>query len=265
VVIDPRNAWRLAPGAAEFERQWLWLCHDVDSNWARISSRGQTVNPLATPAVPDYFTINGFAGFQSLAVTTDLEFNERRHEDTLPSGHPRETDVRNFSASPSAGAIRTGHLMRMLNAGIVDHQLHYHGNHVWTVRSNGLDFPRSNGRVTPKGDVVLQQWEDTIQLQPLDHKESILPVRRPPEGRPGVERQDRGLDVSHALPRGTVPDGARRAVPRRAGGGLGAGRPARPGAKGHRPRPRTRTTRSAARWTSPPTSPTRAARKPSFR
>ncbi|MGN7253404.1 multicopper oxidase domain-containing protein, partial [Arthrobacter sp. SAFR-014] len=69
VVIDPRNAWRLAPGAAEFERQWLWLCHDVDSNWARIASRGQTVNPLATPAVPDYFTINGFAGFQSLAVT----------------------------------------------------------------------------------------------------------------------------------------------------------------------------------------------------
>jgi FtsP/CotA-like multicopper oxidase with cupredoxin domain len=181
VVIDPRNAWRLAPGAAEFERQWLWLCHDVDSNWARIASRGQRVDPVATPAVPNYFTINGFSGFQSLAVTTDLAFNDRRHEDTLPSGHPRETDVRNFSASPAAGAIRTGHLMRMLNAGIVDHQLHYHGNHVWTVRANGLDFPRSNGRVTPQGDVVLQQWEDTIQLQPLERKESMLPVRRPPD------------------------------------------------------------------------------------
>ena len=181
VVIDPRNAWRLAPGAAEFERQWLWLCHDVDSNWARISSRGQTVNPLATPAVPDYFTINGFAGFQSLAVTSDAEFNNRRKEDTLPSGHPRETDVRNFSASPSPGAVRTGHLMRMLNAGIVDHQLHYHGNHVWTVRANGIDFPRSQGRVSPQGDVILQQWEDTVQLQPGERKEAILPVRRPPE------------------------------------------------------------------------------------
>ena len=181
VVIDPDNAWRLAPGATEFERQWLWLCHDVDSNWARIALKGQTVNPLATPAVPDYFTINGFSGFQSLAITADEEFNHRRKEDTLPSGHPRETDVRNFSASPSDGAIRTGHLMRMVNAGIVDHQLHYHGNHVWTVRANGIDFPRTNGRVSPQGDVILQQWEDTVQLQPLERKESMLPVRRPPE------------------------------------------------------------------------------------
>jgi hypothetical protein len=181
VVIDPRNAWRLAAGLAEFERQWLWLCHDVDSNWARIASRGQTVDPLAIPAEPDYFTINGFSGFQSLAITEDEDFNHRRKEETLPSGQPRETDVRNFSASPSAGAVRTGQLMRMVNTGIVDHQLHYHGNHVWTVRANGIDFPRSNGRVSPQGDVVLQQWEDTVQLQPLERKEAMLPIRRPPE------------------------------------------------------------------------------------
>ena len=137
VVIDPRHAWRLAPGGVEFERQWLWLCHDVESNWARIASQGKTVNPLTTPAVPRYFTLNGYSGFQALALTTDEVFNEHREEDTLPSGHPRETDVRNFSASPSAGAVRTGQLMRMVNAGIADHQLHYHGNHVWTVRANG--------------------------------------------------------------------------------------------------------------------------------
>ncbi|TNB75677.1 copper resistance protein [Arthrobacter sp. BB-1] len=186
VVIDPSNAWRLAAGAAEFERQWLWLCHDVDSNWARIASRGQTVNPLSTPAVPDYFTLNGYSGFQSIAVTPDEAFNHRRKEDSLPSGQPRETDVRNFSASPSAGALRSGQLVRMVNAGIVDHQLHYHGNHVWTVRANGIDFPRTNGTVSPQGDVILQQWEDTVQLQPLECKESVLPVRRPPEVIDGV-------------------------------------------------------------------------------
>lgn len=71
--------------------------------------------------------------------------------------------------------------MRMVNAGIVDHQLHYHGNHVWTVRANGLDFPRERGRVSPEGDVLLQHFEDTVQLEPLDRKESILPVRRPPD------------------------------------------------------------------------------------
>ncbi|MGF9647103.1 multicopper oxidase domain-containing protein [Pseudarthrobacter oxydans] len=181
VVIDPANAWRLSPGGTEFERQWLWLCHDVDPNWARIASRGQTVNPASTPAVPRYFTLNGYSGFQSLAVTTNEEFNELRKQDTLPSGHPRETDVRNFSASPSQGAVRTGQLMRMVNAGIVDHQLHYHGNHVWTVRANGYDFPRSGGRISVEGDVLLQHWEDTVQLEPMDRKESLLPVRRPPE------------------------------------------------------------------------------------
>jgi FtsP/CotA-like multicopper oxidase with cupredoxin domain len=181
VVIDPANAWRLFPGGTEFERQWLWLCHDVDPNWARIASRGQTVNPASTPAVPRYFTLNGYSGFQSLAVTTNEEFNELREQDTLPSGHPRETDVRNFSASPSLGGVRTGQLMRMVNAGIVDHQLHYHGNHVWTVRANGYDFPRSGGSVSAEGDVLLQHWEDTVQLEPMDRKESLLPVRRPPE------------------------------------------------------------------------------------
>jgi FtsP/CotA-like multicopper oxidase with cupredoxin domain len=181
VVMDPASAWQLFPGGAEFERQWLWLCHDVDPVWARLASRGQKVNPATTPAVPRYFTINGYSGFQSLAVTTNEEFNERREQDTLPSGLPRETDVRNFSASPRDGAIRTGQLMRMLNAGIVDHQLHYHGNHVWTVRTNGYDLPRKNGRVSPKGDVILQHWEDTVQLEPLDRKESLLPVRRPPD------------------------------------------------------------------------------------
>ncbi|MCU1633584.1 MAG: copper resistance protein [Micrococcaceae bacterium] len=181
VVIDPADAWRLNTGGPEFERQWLWICHDVESTWAGIASQGQTVNPLTTPAVPRYFTLNGYSGFQALALTTDEEFNKRREEDTLPSGYPRETDVRNFSASPASGAVRTGQLMRMLNAGIVTHQLHYHGNHVWTVRANGNDFPRSNGRVSPAGDVVLQQWEDTVQLQPRERKEAMLPVRRPPE------------------------------------------------------------------------------------
>ncbi|WP_323961127.1 multicopper oxidase domain-containing protein [Arthrobacter sp. JZ12] len=181
VVIDPENAWRLSADGAEFERQWLWMCHDVEPNWARIAASGQTVDPVTTPAVPRYFTLNGYAGFQSLALTTDNEFNTRRKEDTLPSGLPRETDVRNFSASPGPGAIRTGHLMRMVNAGVADHQLHYHGNHVWTVRADGVDFPRINGVVSPVGDVLLQQWEDTIQLQPLQRKEAILPMRRPPE------------------------------------------------------------------------------------
>jgi hypothetical protein len=35
--------------------------------------------------------------------------------------------------------------------------------------------------VDAEGHAVLQQWEDVVELDPLDRKEIILPVRRPPE------------------------------------------------------------------------------------
>ena len=42
-------------------------------------------------------------------------------------------------------------MIRMVNMGAVIHQMHFHGNHVWTVRRNGADFPRSGGRVNDEG------------------------------------------------------------------------------------------------------------------
>ena len=33
----------------------------------------------------------------------------------------------------------------------------------------------------PEGHAVLQQWEDVVELDPLDRKEVVLPIRRPPE------------------------------------------------------------------------------------
>ena len=181
VVIDPDRAWYLGPNGPEFERQWLWICHDVVPEWAKAASQGGTVNGTSTDIAPRYFTLNDKAGFQSLAVSDDEELNERREEDTLPSGFPRRTDVRNFSQSTEPGTVLTGQLIRMMNAGIVGHQLHYHGNHVWTVRVNGRDLPRENGSIMADGHVALQQWEDTVSLMPLERKEAILPMFRPPD------------------------------------------------------------------------------------
>jgi FtsP/CotA-like multicopper oxidase with cupredoxin domain len=181
VVIDPADAWRLAPGRLEFERQWLWICHDIVPEWAAIAARGGTVDPDADPGYVRYFTLNNYAGFQSLAVTADHGFNDRRYEDTLPSGFPRQGDVRDLSASRFPGTVRTGQMIRMVNTGIVDHQLHYHGNHVWVVRANGFDFPRGPGFVHPLGRPVLQRWEDTVFVNPMERKEALLPCRRPPE------------------------------------------------------------------------------------
>ena len=72
-------------------------------------------------------------------------------------------------------------MVRLVNLGAVIHQMHFHGNHVWTVRSNGEDFPRSAGRVDQEGHVLLQQWEDVVELDPMDRKEIVLPLQRPPE------------------------------------------------------------------------------------
>jgi hypothetical protein len=181
MVADPKSPWRTTADGPEFERQWLWICHAVDPQWARIASRGQTVDPKATPAFPRYFTLNGRSGFQSLAISTNEAANHVREEDTLMSGSARHVDVRDFSKDATADTARTGQVMRFLNTGVVHHQLHFHGNHVWTVSRNGKMHPRSGGFVGPDGDVVLQHWEDVVEMHPLDRKDSVLPLKRPPD------------------------------------------------------------------------------------
>ena len=74
------------PDGPEFERQWLWMLHNVDPVWAGIASRNGTVDPDKTPVYPRYFTLNGRSGFQSLAASTDEALNRVREEDTLMSG-----------------------------------------------------------------------------------------------------------------------------------------------------------------------------------
>jgi FtsP/CotA-like multicopper oxidase with cupredoxin domain len=181
VVIDPKSPWVSMPGGPEFERQWLWILHNVDPVWAGIALRNGTVDPDKTPVFPRYFTLNGRSGFESLAASTDEALNRVREEDTLMSGSARQVDVRNFSLGAAEGTVRTGQLMRFVNAGVIHHQLHFHGNHLWTVNRNGTPFPRTGGKVDADGHVVLQQWEDVIEMHPLDRKDSMLPLRRPPE------------------------------------------------------------------------------------
>lgn len=186
VVIDPADQWCVMNGGAEFERQWIWICHDIEPAWAAIAAAGGTVNPRMMKAVPRYFTLNGKAGYESLGITRDAAANLRREEDTLMSGSARHVDVRNFSAGYSAATISTGQLIRLVNPGIVFHQMHFHGNHLWTVRRNGHDFPRTGGYVDSGGHVVLQQWEDVVELEPMDRKECIIPLKRPPDSTDAV-------------------------------------------------------------------------------
>jgi len=181
VVVAASDRWRLAPNRAEFERQWVWICQDVDPVWAARARNGEVIDPVKTPPVPRYFMLNDRSGYRSLALTRDTAFNRIVHEDTLPSGFARDIDVRDFSLPVGGSSVGTGQMIRMVNMGAVIHQMHFHGNHVWTLRRNGADFPRAAGIVDAEGHAVLQQWEDVVELNPLDRKEVVLPMRRPPE------------------------------------------------------------------------------------
>lgn len=181
VVMDPEHQWDIAEDRATFERQWLWISHAVEPRWASMEAAGQTVNAAQTRAVPRYFTLNGRSGFESLGITFDDAVNLATEEETLISGYPRQLDVRQFGEGTEAGTLRGGQLVRLVNPGIVFHQMHFHGNHVWVVRRNGVDWPRHEGFVDADGHVVLQQWEDVVELEPMDRKDIIIPIKRPPD------------------------------------------------------------------------------------
>ena len=181
VVVDPEDAWRVAPNQMGFERQWLWVTHAIDTKWANIEAAGGTVDPLATPAVPRYFLLNDRSGYEALGHSPNRDINRLAHEESLVSGYPRQVDVRDFGEDLTLGTIRGGQVVRLVNAGIAFHQIHFHGNHLWTVRRNNVEWPREFGHVDEDGHVVLQQWEDVIQLEPMDRKDCIIPMKRPPD------------------------------------------------------------------------------------
>jgi FtsP/CotA-like multicopper oxidase with cupredoxin domain len=174
------NWWTFKDGEAEFERQWLWLLADIDPEWSRLARMGVTIDPVKTPLLPRYFTINDRAGVFSLAVSPDAAENRRTHEDTKPSGFQRNVDVRDthFSGDVKLG---TGQLIRIVNAGVAVHQPHFHGNHVWTQAINNVVLSRSNPVIVQEGHIALQHWEDVVEMDPLNSKAVMLPIKPPPD------------------------------------------------------------------------------------
>ena len=183
IVVAADDRWRNARGGTEFERQWLWMCQDVDPLWCQRARAGEVIDAEKTPPAPRYFMLNDRSGFRSMAMTKDKAANRAVHEESLPAGFPRAIDVRDFSKPDGHGSIVTGQLIRMVNLGVVIHQMHFHGNHVWTVRRNLTDFPRDvrDATFTALGHLSLQQWEDVVELDPMERKEIVLPVKRPPD------------------------------------------------------------------------------------
>jgi hypothetical protein len=177
VVVPADNPWSFDGSEGEFERQFLWILHDIDPEWGRRAQMGVTIDPAQTPCLPRYFTMNDRAGVYSSAVSPDEALNHRTLEDIKPGGHVRRIDVRDFS-DPS---VATGQLVRIVNTGVATHQPHFHGNHVWTLVESNKVLSRSQITVTAGGHPRLQLWEDVVQLDAMQTKAVMLPLKRPPD------------------------------------------------------------------------------------
>jgi FtsP/CotA-like multicopper oxidase with cupredoxin domain len=176
LVVVPADApWTLDGSEGEFERQFVWIFHDIDPEWGRRARLGTPIDPVRTPSLPRYFTINDRSGVFAAGVSPDEAENHRTHEDTKPSGHGRRVNVRNFS-DPAFG---TGQLLRIVNTGIAIHQPHFHGNHVWTIAVDNEVLSRSSPKISPDGHILMQLWEDVVEIDPLQTKAVMLPVKPP--------------------------------------------------------------------------------------
>jgi hypothetical protein len=179
VVVPADRPWTLDGNEGEFERQWLWILGDIDPEWGRLARMGAKIDPLKTPSVPRYFTINDRSGVFALGVSPDEDENHRTHEDTTPAGHGRTVDIRDIGHNEDPGA-GTGQLIRLLNAGVAVHQPHFHGNHVWTIAIDNRTLTRDRVEIVG-GHIQLQHWEDVVEMDPLRVKAVMLPLKPPPD------------------------------------------------------------------------------------
>lgn len=177
VVVPAGDPWTYDGREGEFERQWLWILHDIDPEWGRRAQLGSKIDPDQTPPLPRYFTINGRSGVYAVGASPDVDENHRTHEDTTPSGHGRSSDVRDFSDRGGG----TGQLIRLANTGTAVHQPHFHGNHVWTIAVDNTVFSRSKPTMGADGHLQLQHFEDAVELDPLRTKTVMLPMKPPPD------------------------------------------------------------------------------------
>jgi hypothetical protein len=194
VVVPVDAPWTLDGHEGEFERQFVWIFHDIDPEWGRRAQLGSPIDAARTPALPRYFTINDRSGVFSAGVSPDEAENHRTHEDTKPSGHGRKVNVANFS-DPAFG---TGQLLRIVNTGIAVHQPHFHGNHVWTVAVDNEVLSRSVPKISADGDIRFQIWEDVVEIDPLQTKACMLPVK-PPSDALGVVLENQRCEYAFPM------------------------------------------------------------------
>jgi FtsP/CotA-like multicopper oxidase with cupredoxin domain len=143
-------------GGPPFARQWVWVTENIDSAWCERARLGATTT--LEEIVPDYFLINGRSGIDSMRDES-ITIHGRLHEPAL---------------------------VRIVNAGVATHAMHFHGNH--------LDVLRHNSRPAPHA-----MRKDTIMMPAGWTKEALLPFDPPPDIWPPIEQWGDELTLSYPM------------------------------------------------------------------
>ncbi len=156
LAIMPKNSRdEIYAGSPTFKQQLFWLYNDIDPAWHDAIRQGQTPGSKFKPR---YFHINGISA--------------------RPPGSTDYSDpAKNAFYDPRSqisGKIGDRTLLRVLNAGMCVHSMHWHGNHLEWVTKNGQ--PRA------------QIWKkDVIALENnMGRVDVIYPFEPPPDAYPPV-------------------------------------------------------------------------------
>ena len=121
-VMPSGSPDQLYSGSNTFSQQYFWIFNESDPAWNNAVRNGQTPPSSYTPM---YFTINGLNG---------------RPPGSAGSGDPH-IDSMHDHRSALHGHLGDRTLVRCLNAGMVQHAVHTHANHMEWLASNGQPRP----------------------------------------------------------------------------------------------------------------------------
>ncbi len=155
-AVMPKNSSdELYTGSPRFKQQLFWILNEIDPSWNARLQNGSIPDSRFTPR---HFTVNGLS---------------LRPPGAPGYGDPAQ-DAGYDKRSKLEGAVGDRTLVRILNAGLCIHSLHWHGNHVEWLTENGS--PRS------------QVWKkDTVRLDnQLGRIDVIYPFDPPPDANPPV-------------------------------------------------------------------------------
>lgn len=154
-VMPANGNNELYDGSAEFVQQYFWLINDVDPIWHEAIRVGDTPS---TKFIPRYFTING----RNMRVPGHPEYKNTQ----IDSGYATDTRL--------VGSIGDRTLVRLQNAGMCYHSMHFHANHVEWLATNG----QARDDVWEKDVVPLPNNKGSIDV--------IYPFETPPDAWPPV-------------------------------------------------------------------------------